>query len=352
MLIATNDCEKQSWLKRKIMTMMDIEYQPFLTTNYCLSNLSEIRNISGIMLSKAYLTNIPPLGLSPMMRFARDTFRYSEDATWRIVGPTAKDFYPDGKLHGFFVHPSTPLPSWIVKKFYKGIITDHDEDKLCTEIVLARAEWAREVQKQLILQCGPKSFKYPLKNRLPDWAYHAYEMPYVTLQKVKSILPVRASQIDEMDLTPHHKVIEQYMYNNPATSTKIPPELAKHLGVVPMDREAWTMFAHKLNISRGMPDPEETLNFTHKEKRYIIGVLKNIQESSTSLNTGPLTAKSERHLEEIEKAIYGLTKLLKKGSKADLSCPVIGLSDLQIKRNSSDKVEDVFSTDVLLRSHN
>ena len=351
MLIATNDCEKQSWLKRKIMTMMDIEYQPFLTTNYCLSNLSEIRNISGIMLSKAYLTNIPPLGLSPMMRFARDTFRYSEDATWRIVGPTAKDFYPDGKLHGFFVHPSTPLPSWIVKKFYKGIITDHDEDKLCTEIVLARAEWAREVQKQLILQCGPKSFKYPLKNRLPDWAYHAYEMPYVTLQKVKSILPVRASQIDDMDLTPHHKVIEQYMYNNPATSTNIPPELAKHLGVVPMDREAWTMFAHKLNISRGMPDPEETLNFTHKEKRYIIGVLKNIQESSTSLNTGPLTAKSERHLEEIEKAIYGLTKLLKKGSKADLSCPVIGLSDLQIKRNSSDKVEDVFSTDVLLSRH-
>ena len=351
LLIATHDCEKQSWLKRKIMTMIDIKYQPFLKTNYCLTNLSEIRNISGIMLSKAFLTNIPPLAVSPMMRFARDTFRYSEDATWKIVGPTAKDFYPDGKLHGFFVHPSTPLPSWVIKKFYKGLITDHDEERLCTEIVLARAEWAREVQKQLVLQCGPKSFKYPLTNRLPDWAYHAYDMPYSTLQKVKSILPVGASQIGEMDLTPHHKVIEQYMNNNPATSTNIPPDLARHLGVVPMDKEAWNMFAHKLNQSRGMPNPEETLHFSHKEKRYIIRMLKNIQESSERLTTGPLTAKSERHLEEIEKEIYGLTKLLQKGSKSDLSCPVIGLSDLQVKRDSSNKVEDVFSTDVLLSRH-
>ena len=347
LLAATMDCEKQSWVKRKILKITGITYPTFLKTNYCLSRLSEIRNLPGMMLSKINLTNIPPLAVSPMLAFTKDSFKYSEDATWKRVSPTADDFYPNGRLHGFFVHPSIPLPPWVVKKFYRRPPTELEEERLCTEIVLARAEWARKVQKQLILQCGPKSYKYPLSNRLPDWAYHAYELPFVTLQKVKSLLPVEASQLDKMDLLPHQQVIERYMANTPATVTNIPPDLPRQLGIVPADKAAWTILAHKLNIARGLPDPEEAFTFSQREKKLILRLVRSAQEATERSITGPLTAKSERHLEEIEKSMRTISSLLQKGTKNEISFPALSLKDLQIKRDINDKVEDVFSSTVM-----
>jgi hypothetical protein len=87
---------------------------------------------------------------------------------------------------------------------------------------------------------------------------------------------------------------------------------------------------------------------SHREKKYILRILKEIKDSIRNTVTGPLTVKSEKHLEDIERNILIVSELLLQGTKNEVSCPTIGLDNLQVRRDVNNKVEDIFSSDIIL----
>ena len=77
------------------------------------------------------------------------------------------------------------IPRNIWKKFFQEQPSEIDEANLRCEMVLAKAEWTRQIHNQIIVQSGVQQGEQSLPQYLPPWAYYSLEKPRQLLETIQ-----------------------------------------------------------------------------------------------------------------------------------------------------------------------
>ena len=188
LLHSLEDSAIQKVVKTYILGMTQLTYPEFLGSNYILEEISRVRCHMGKTLWRT-----PPKTMPPIARISCFYFKEEDDYETRrwyqweapYQPPTAEDFYPKGRLYGVYINMQQPIPRLIWKKFFQEIPSEIDEANLRCEMVLAKAEWTRQIHNQLIIQSGVQHGGQNLPQYLPPWAYYSLQKPSEVLEELK-----------------------------------------------------------------------------------------------------------------------------------------------------------------------
>ena len=188
LLNCLEDMATQKVLKTYILGMTQLKYPEFLTSNYILEEISRVRCHMGKTLWRT-----PPKTMPPIERMTHFYFKHEDEFEGRrwynweapYKPPTAEDYYPQGRLFGLYVDIQEPIPRNIWKKFFQEQPSEIDEANLRCEMVLAKAEWTRQIHNQIIVQSGVQQGEQSLPQYLPPWAYYSLEKPRQLLETIQ-----------------------------------------------------------------------------------------------------------------------------------------------------------------------
>jgi hypothetical protein len=187
LLKSLEDMANQKILKTYILGIMQLTYPHFMKSNYILEKISKIRCHQGKTLWRTPPKTLPPIAILSNLLFQDiDSLRYDRWNEWEedYKPPQAGDFYPGGRLFGLYVDIKEPLQRQIWRKFFAIQPSEIDETNLRCEIVLAKAEWTRQIHNQIVLQSGIQDGEQSLPQYLPPWAYYSLEKPKFILQEI------------------------------------------------------------------------------------------------------------------------------------------------------------------------
>jgi len=170
LLLSIKDPVKQIWLTRQINHIAGITADLMTMEEQPLQEISRIRHLTSAQLQQDYNDDpTPPHRIAPIIFKIQEGKRFNYYAeSWNELSPKSDDFYPQGRLHGTYLDPLQPIPDYIYKRFSNRKMTEKNQRILQHEIVMARAEWSKEVITQLKVQTGLTA-TLPEPLQLPSW---------------------------------------------------------------------------------------------------------------------------------------------------------------------------------------
>jgi len=179
LLLSINDPVKQTWINRQLNHIAGIPQNVLTIDEQSIQEVSRIRHLSSQQIQQDYNDDPKPPQRLPAINFtAPERKRINYHATsWNELAPKAEDFYPQGRLHGLFIDPTQPIQDYLYKRFSNRPRTDKSAQIILHEIVMAKAEWSKQVITQLKIQTGMAVAATKAATELPTWLEKPKDFP-------------------------------------------------------------------------------------------------------------------------------------------------------------------------------
>ena len=320
LLHALEDKALAKQLKIQILSIAQLDYPDFLTSDYMLEQISKIRCHRGSTLWRTPPKTLPPITRVDPLHFPY-THRNSDYKHWTPMydPPTPKDFYPKGRLFGRYVDVSTEIPKEVWSQFFTYPPAEIDDANLRCEIVLAKAEWTRQVHNQVVLQSGQQHGHHSIKQFLPTWTYSAVNQPMSNLQEIKNMIHKNAVE----ESNPDHS--QQKDDRTKSTGNLSDVSMRTADSTEPMDIDKKTSYPKPLEPGFLPPEWEITDKMTPME-RIKIGALKKIRFHRHTFF--PDEDEARNHTNHVKKLDWKYTSPQEKEKELDRLLKANGVADL------------------------